>query len=122
MKKYTAALALAACTVALAQGVHAWTLAYAPVEGHYTIYGGGLGDPVAPSNTSRNMAFWVTGPVAKKMFDAMGPDLKDVCGAGDGNRIRQRAEVRCSYHPKYDYQCDFGFDLISGRSIGGSVC
>lgn len=122
MKRSLAAIALLACGIAVAQGARKWAFDYRPFTGHYSIYGGGLGDPVAPTTTSKNMAFWITGPVAKQMFDAMGPDLKDVCGAEDGNRIRQRAEVSCSFHPKDGYQCDFGFDLITGKSIGGSIC
>jgi hypothetical protein len=64
----------------------------------------------------------VTGQAAKQMFDAMAPDLNDVCGAGNGTRKRQRAELVCSYDPKYGFECSFGFDPVNGRSIGGSVC
>ncbi len=122
MKPVVVALVLLASGVAFASGAHVWKFEYRPFKGHYSIYGGGLGDPYAPTKSSRNMAFATTGPVAEKMFNAMGPDLKDVCGAEDGNRIRQRAEVSCTYGPKDGYQCDFGFDLITGRSIGGSIC
>jgi hypothetical protein len=99
-----------------------WTFSFQPFTGHYSIYGGGLGDPVAPSENSRNVAFSVNGVVAKQMFDAMGPDLKAACGAEGRHRIRQRAELACSYDPKDGYQCTFGFDLATGRSIGGSIC
>jgi hypothetical protein len=122
VKKHLAILAMLACGAALAGNARSWAFGYEPFKGHFAIYGGGLGDPIAPTRQSRNIAFWITGAAAKQMFDAMGPDLKGVCGAGDGNRIRQRAEVSCSYHPENGYQCNFGFDLTSGRSIGGSVC
>jgi hypothetical protein len=122
MKKMLAVLVLLACAIALAQGAHVWTFAYQPFKGTYAIYGGGLGDPVAPTEGNKQIAFWIKGQVAKEMFDAMGPDLKGVCGAEDGGRIRQRAEVSCSYHSKDGYHCDFGFDLTTGRSIGGSIC
>jgi hypothetical protein len=123
MKRIMAVAALCACaaTTLAGQG-HEWVPAFQPFTGRYSIYGGGLGDPTAPTNRSKNIAFSVSGKVAKQMFEAMGPDLKDACGSGDGNRIRQRAEVDCSFHPKSGYQCNFGFDLVSGRSIGGSIC
>jgi hypothetical protein len=56
------------------------------------------------------------------MFEAMGPDLKDVCGAEGGQRIHQRAEVSRSFNSEYGYSFDFGFNLITGRSIAGSEC
>lgn len=122
MKKIIAALTLAACGIALAQNAQGWRFDHRPFKGHYSIYGGELGDAVAPTKTDKKMAFWITGPVARQMFEAMRPDLKDVCGAEGGQRIRQRAEVSCAYHPKDGYHCDFGFDLVSGKSIGGSIC
>ena len=122
MKKSLATITLCVWSLALAQGAREWRFDYRSVAGHYAIYGGCLGDPVAPTKSSQKVAFWITGPAAKKMFDAMGPDLKDVCGVEDGNRIRQRAELSCSFNSKSGYHCDFGFDLITGKSIGGSIC
>lgn len=122
MKKAAAVLALLACGVTLAAERQAWRFSFQPFNGHYSIYGGGLGDPVQPSEHSKNVAFSVHGRVAEQMFDAMGPDLKDVCGAENRARIRQRAALMCSYDQKYGYECNFGFDLINGRSIGGSTC
>lgn len=116
------AIAVVLSGVALASESGDWVFAYAQFEGSYAIYGGGLGDPVQPDARSKNVAFEVTGHVAKRMFDAMGPDLRNTCGAGDGQRMRQRAEVVCFYGAKQGYSCNFGFDLISGRSIGGSIC
>jgi hypothetical protein len=115
-------LALVACGVASSQNTHVWKLAFQPFTGIYSVYGGGLGDPYAPTQGDRHMSFSIGGPIAKEMFAAMGPDLKGVCGTENGGRIRQRAEVSCSFDSKDGYQCDFGFDLTSGRSIGGSIC
>ena len=121
MKRQAAAIALLACGATFA-AESAWRLTYASFQGGFLIYGGGLGDPVAPSSRSKNVAFTVTGEVAKQIFEAMGPDLKNRCGAGDGQRIRQRAELVCIARPDEGYRCSFGFDLLSGRSIGGSLC
>lgn len=122
MKKILAGLALLACGAALGRSPQVWEFAFRPFQGNYAIYGGGLGDPYAPTRGDKHVSFEIKGPVAKEMFEAMGPDLKGVCGTEDGGRIRQRAEVSCSYHRDDGYHCDFGFDLTSGRSIGGSIC
>jgi hypothetical protein len=86
------------------------------------IYGGGLGDPYAPTPENKRIAFSVKGKAAKQMFDAMGPDLKNVCGAEGGTRIREKDAVSCRFSKSDGYICDFGFDLTTGKSIGGSVC
>lgn len=122
MKKLFPAFALLACGLALSQSAPGWQPVFKRFTGSYSIYGGGLGDPYAPKAGDKHMAFSVAGPIAKQMFLAMGPDLKGVCGAENGERIRQRAEVSCSFIPKNGYQCDFGFDLTTGKSIGGSIC
>lgn len=122
MKKIFVAVALLACGAGLARGARLWTLEYRPFKGEYDINGGSFGEQTPPTKRSKNIAYRVSGAVAKQMFKAMGPDLKDVCGAEDGQRIRQRAEVSCLFNPKDGYSCDFGFDLITGRSIAGSQC
>lgn len=122
MRKIMAAVAIVACGAAFSQSPGTWQFSFKQFTGTYAIYGGGLGDPYAPTPRDKNMKFSVNGQIAKDMFNAMGPDLKGVCGAEDGGRIRQRAEVSCSFRPEDGYHCDFGFDLNSGRSIGGSIC
>lgn len=122
MRKISLVIALLACSAVLARGAQSWAFEYRPVKGSYFVYGGSLGDTTAPTKLSRNIAYSIEGPVAKGMFAAMGPDLKDVCGADDDQRIRQRAEVVCTFSAKNGYHCNFGFDLITGRSIAGSIC
>lgn len=122
MKKLLPAFGLIVCSIAISQSPQGWQPVFKRFTGTYSIYGGGLGDPYAPKAGDRHIAFSVNGPVAQQMFNAMAPDLKAVCGAEDGGRIRQRAEVSCSFHPKDGYHCNFGFDLTTGKSIGGSLC
>jgi hypothetical protein len=122
MKKIIAIVALVAGSATLARSAQSWNFEYRPFKGEYHIYGGTLGEETPPTKRSRNIAYQVRGPVAMQMFEAMGPDLKDVCGAEDGQRIRQRAEVSCSFNPKDGYSCSFGFDLITGKSIAGIEC
>lgn len=122
MRKIAILILVLLAAAAAARGHAAWRFSFQPFQGHYSIYGGGLADPVAPSAQSKNIAFSITGKAAQQMFDAMGPDLKSVCDSENGTRFRQRAELVCSYHPSDRYECNFGFDLAEGRSIGGSVC
>ena len=122
MNKSVVIIALLICGAGLARSAHLWIFEYRPFKGEYSIYGGALGEAKSPTKRSKNIAYHVKGSVAKQMFEAMGPDLKEVCGAEGGQRIRQRAEVSCLFNPEYGYSCDFGFDLITGRSIAGSEC
>lgn len=101
-----------------------WELKYTPITGQYGIYGGGLGDPTRPGKDDAKIAFSVEGKVAKEMFDAMGPDVKDVCTEGSGDRVREKdhGNLSCMRTKKGEYFCNFGFDLRTGKSIGGVVC
>lgn len=122
MQRIVSGIALLICCVGFANGSKGWEFGYKPFSGQYVIYGGGLGDPYAPTAANSHIAFSVKGPVAKQMFDAMGPDLKGVCGADAVGRLREKDAVSCSFSTGEGYSCDFGFDLKSGKSIGGSVC
>lgn len=111
-----------AASAAFSQGTKAWEWLVRPAETKYVIYGGSLGDTTAPTRNDIHVAFYVQGRAAKDMFEAMGPDRKDVCGVGEGARIREKDNLSCVYRPGDGYRCDFGFDLRSGKSIGGSIC
>ena len=122
MKRLIAVLLFLVLATAMAQSAPKWLFSYQPFKGRYAIYGGSLSDPQPPTRNDKRIAFWIEGKAAKQLFDAMGPDLRNACGVEGGHRVRQRAEVSCSYHPAEGHHCDFGFDLLTGRSIGGSVC
>ena len=64
----------------------------------------------------------IRGQAAREMFNAMGSDRKNLCGIEIGGRVREREHLACRYTPSDGYQCDFGFDLATGKSIGGSIC
>lgn len=101
-----------------------WSSSYRPAAVRYVIYGNSLGDSAPPSSDDRKIAFEVTGRSAREIFDAIGPDLKDSCSSEPEIRFRSRDEERvsCIKTVKGDYTCHFGFDLKSGKSIGGSIC
>ena len=90
----------------------------------YWIYGGGLGDPITPTSKDKKIAFSIEGDAAKQIFEAIGPDKKDACSEGGDTRFRSRdnENLICTRSKENTYTCSFGFDLDSGKSIGGSIC
>jgi hypothetical protein len=102
-----------------------WDGSYTPFNGNYLVYSGDLGEQQPPTRTDRKASFMVKGPAAKEMFDSIGPDLKDACGAASGLRIRQRGDLDCTFNPdnrSAPYACHFGLNLRTGKSIPGSIC
>jgi len=98
-----------------------WPAPYKPFSGKYTIYSGELGDQQTPTRNEIKVSFIVDGRTAKEMFDSISPDDKETCG-GEGARARTKGNVWCTYQPGKDYRCYFGFDLRTGKSIGGGIC
>lgn len=95
---------------------------YKPLRGSYRIYGGGLGDPWEPTPGDAKIAVSLEGSAAKAIFEQLGRDVKDDCTEGMGIRIRRRAQLECLKEKAGEYSCHFGFDLKSGKSIGGILC
>lgn len=97
---------------------------YLQADVSYRIYGGGLGDPTAPTPSDRKVAFSIEGKAAKQIFDAIGPDKLDQCTQGSGMRVRHkdRERLTCTLSKENEYVCSFGFDLVTGKSVGGSIC
>ena len=122
MNRYLPSLLLTLAAVALAQAAESWDWVPRTLAAKYVIYGGDLGDAHAPAKGDMRIAFHVRGSAAREMFDAMGPDRKSECGIENGGRVREKERVACSYRPSDGYQCDFGFDLGSGKSIGAFIC
>jgi hypothetical protein len=123
VKRAGVLLALALVT---AQGIAAqdWQLAPKKLKGAYSVYGGGLAAPVAPSSHDTKILFALEGQAAKEIFDAIGPDIKSSCNAQSGERMRKKdsEHIACSLNAKGDYFCSLGFDLRTGKSIGGIAC
>jgi hypothetical protein len=115
------ALALNPLTQA-AEKPETWTRGGKPLRGDYWVYGGELGDTVPPTKKDRKVAFTFTGPLAKDLFDQIGPDKKDTCGAAPDHRIRDRGDVSCVWDKREGYSCYFGLDVPKGKSINGAIC
>lgn len=124
MKKAAVVFTLMLGAAAAAIGADQALGEHRKLEGVYRIYGGGLGDPVAPTAKDKKVMFSIAGGAARELFDALGPDKKDVCTAGSGTRVRAKDDDKlfCMRSAEGEYSCNFGFDLRSGKSIGGIVC
>ena len=101
-----------------------WQFKYRPDIARYAIYGGELGDEVAPTASSKKISILIDGTAARDLFEQIGPDLLDACGADTENSVREKdnGAISCSYSRMDGYRCYFGFDLRNGKSIGGVTC
>ena len=122
--KYLFLFAVFLNTAVMSQAAETASTGHKKITGVYRIYGGGLGDPIAPSTKDAKIMLSVDGKMAKEIFDAIGPDVKDSCTEQTGDRIRKKDDdhLFCSRTPQGEYFCNLGFDLKSGKSIGGIVC
>ena len=124
MKNILIALLFASglCSFAHAGTKEPWEAHDRPLKGEYLMYSGSLGELQAPTRKDRKVSIRVAGTVAKEMFDSMHPDDKDTCTTAPGHRERTKDGVSCIYDPGTGYACYVGFDLRTGKSIGGSIC
>lgn len=101
-----------------------WEFDYRPAQAGFATYGNSLGDPVAATKHDTKIAFEIRGKAAREMFEAIGPDKPDSCSQASGLRFRSRDDERivCTRGQGGKYACYFGFDLMTGKSIGGSIC
>ncbi|GAB2879127.1 hypothetical protein GCM10027277_55470 [Pseudoduganella ginsengisoli] len=121
------AIAAGVCVtgLALAASPKAWDGTYVSFTGRFLIYSKNLDEKAAPTAKDRRISFFVEGALAKQLFDSIGPDEKDACGASADLRVRERGDVSCTLDrldKKSPYTCHFGLDLRYGKSIAGSTC
>jgi hypothetical protein len=93
-----------------------------PLKGDYYVYGGSLGDSVLPTAKDMKVSMMFTGPLAKELFNQIGPDKKDACGAGPDQRTRLRGDLSCIWQKGDGYSCYFGLDAQTGKSTYGTIC
>lgn len=93
-----------------------------PLKGDYYIYGGSLGDSIPPTKKDRKLSLMFVGPLAKDLFDHIGPDAKNGCSSDPDYRERNRGDLSCIWTKQDGYSCYVGLDVRSGKSILGSVC
>lgn len=121
-------LILAACALAVyAQAKpadkkqKAWDGRPKPLKGDYQVYGGTLSEAIPPTSKDRKVAFMFTGPLAKDLFEQIGPDLKVSCSDAEGYRERRRGDLMCTYDED-GFSCYFGLDVPTGKSTHGAIC
>jgi len=99
-----------------------WSFAPKPLRGDYQVYGGTLSEVQPPTARDRKVAFMFKGPLAKDLFEQIGPDAKDSCSDASGYRERNRGDLSCTYTKEDGYACYFGLDVPTGKSTNGSIC
>ncbi|TFW33364.1 hypothetical protein [Massilia horti] len=120
MKKQLLVAGACVLSVAYAAG---WSGQYKPLNATYLIYSGEPGERSEPSKNDRKIAIVVTGDPAKEIFDSLYPDAKGVtCTTEEGERLRRRGDVWCSYRPSNGYKCFMGFNLRTGQPHSGASC
>lgn len=96
-----------------------------PFTGQYQIYSGSLKDAVAPTPHDTKMSLVFGGQLAKELFDQIGPDSKQACGAGPNRSARSRGHLTCIAEQRDGqtaYSCTYGLDVRTGKSIPASAC
>jgi hypothetical protein len=99
-----------------------WDGSPKPLKGQYQVYGGTLSEALPPSRKDRKISFLFKGPLAKELFEQIGPDAKMSCGDAPDYRERNRGDLSCTYTKDHGYACYFGLDVPTGKSISGSIC
>ncbi|WP_229256177.1 hypothetical protein [Duganella fentianensis] len=110
---------------AFAAPQNTWDGTYSAFSGYFLLYSNDLAEKAPPTKADRRASFAVQGAIAKTLFESIGPDQKDACGASTDLRIRSRGDLSCTHYKpdkKNPYTCHFGLDLKTGKSIAGSIC
>lgn len=93
-----------------------------PLQAEYKIHSGGTAYSELPTKNDSALTISFKGEAAKQLFDQIGPDVKDNCGASDpGDRERRKKGALCLYETRLDsptdshYRCWIGINLRSGE-------
>jgi hypothetical protein len=117
-----AAFALSAPSHAAEQKQQQWDGRPKPLSGEYQVYGGSLSEPLPPTRTDRKVSFRLKGPLAKELFNQIGPDTKDACSDASDYRERRKGDLSCTYTKDDGHACYFGLDVATGKGTYGSIC
>lgn len=100
----------------------AWNARPRSLNGNYQVYGGTLSEMIPPNRRDRKVSFMFKGPLAKELFDQLGPDLKASCSDAPGYRERTRGDLSCTFTKEDGFTCYLGLDAVTGRSTNGAIC
>jgi hypothetical protein len=94
----------------------------------YKVHSGIVADRTPPTTTDRKLTVLVDGKSAKDIFDSIGPDLPESCSGEQGDRMRDKKGIHCSFTAQDKgtkdgpYRCWIGLDLRTGDSVGTVSC
>lgn len=93
-----------------------------PVQAEYKIHSGGTAYSELPTTADSALTVAFNGEAARRLFDQIGPDVKDTCVASNkGDRERRKKGALCLYETQLDsptdshYRCWIGIDLRAGE-------
>lgn len=94
------------------------------LAGDAIIYGGDIGDPVGPSPTDAKVLLNITGKVAQRIYELLGPANQVRRGDCDDPGVvsRTRGDIMCMREKGTTYYCYVGIDVTRGKSTAASVC
>ena len=131
MRKLTLPILLILTQLAFAQGkgaapheLNRWF----PLGAEYKIHSGGTAYSEMPTKKDSALTVTFRDEPARQVFEQIGPDAKQVCDDVQGNRVREKKGVYCSYTARLEnpknphYQCWIGVDLRSGESTVRVSC
>lgn len=90
-------------------------------QANYKIHSGGTAYSEPPTKLDSVFTVAFKGEAARQVFEQIGPDVKPVCDDADGNRVREKKGVYCSYTARLEntanshYRCWIGIDLRTGE-------
>jgi hypothetical protein len=92
-------------------------------SGDYSFYSGTPGEIGLPTKKDAKVRMEVRGPLALRMFQYMGIAATQSNSCVEGEEVRIRDQLICSRNKTTGKaECDFGFDLHSGKSVHGTDC
>jgi hypothetical protein len=89
------------------------------LSGWYDFYSGSPGELGEPTAKDTKLHITVTGALAARMFRELGPRAQIKASCPEGSVSRERDQLSCTREASGQTTCDFGFDMRSGKSIGG---
>jgi hypothetical protein len=92
-----------------------------PLKGNYYVYGGTISEMLPPTAKDRKVSLLFTGPLAKDLFNQIGPDAKHACSAAAGYHERRKGDLVCILDED-GYSCYLGLDVTTGKSTYGVIC
>lgn len=92
-----------------------------PLQATYKIHSGNTAYSELPTRTDSAFTVALRDDAAKRLFDQIGPDVKDGCSDAKGDRERRKKGAFCTYTPQLQnpknshYRCWIGINLRTGE-------